>query len=74
MTRILSRHGAAACLLGLTLPAVATAHEDDPKILDRRPPVAGTGFTAANAAALGGTTAAAGLFNSAGIGLSSWLT
>ncbi|MEM6671854.1 MAG: choice-of-anchor B family protein [Planctomycetota bacterium] len=61
--------------LGLALAATAPAHEDDPKILDRKPPVPGTGYRAATGQALGGGTAAAGLgFPAQDVTLTSWLT
>ncbi|MEM9382453.1 MAG: choice-of-anchor B family protein [Planctomycetota bacterium] len=70
---------AALCAAVLATPfaSPATAHEDDPKILDRKPPVPGTGFIASAApTANGGGATAAGSngFPSDGVELSSWLT
>lgn len=72
------RYSMALTGLGLSFAATALAHEDDPKILDRKPPVAGSGFQAGlPAGALlpggGANTAAAG-FPASGIQLESWLT
>ena len=33
--------------LSLAAPSTLALHDDDPKILDRKPPVPGTGYTAA---------------------------
>ena len=58
MTRFDVRAATAALGLGLVLASGAAAHEDDPKILDRKAPFPGTGYTAANQnlAGLGGTS------------------
>ena len=69
-----------ACATALTSAVVA--HEDDPKILHRRPPVPGSGFQRGLAAGAllpgGGTngtaTQAAGNFASQSVRLRSWLT
>ena len=62
--------------LSLVLAATSLAHEDDPKILDRLPPVAGSGWQAdfANAQVAGGTTSANQGFPADGVQLRSWLT
>ena len=78
MTRFDSRAAFAAAGLGFLLTATAVAHEDDPKLLDRKPPVAGTGYlsgvpTAANGASFGTSQANLG-FPASGVSLSAWLT
>ena len=62
--------------LTLSTSAPALLHDDDPKILDRKPPVPGTGFTAAtNAQGLSALTAAASLgFPADNFTLQSWMT
>jgi len=62
--------------LSLATPPALALHEDDPKILDRLPPVPGTGYTAAsNAPGLSALTAAASLgFPADNFTLQSWLT
>lgn len=78
MTRFDSRAALAAAGLGFFLTATAVAHEDDPKLLDRKPPVAGTGFlpsTLGMAARVGSGASQASLgFASDGVSLASWLT
>jgi len=60
--------------LGLVFAAVAPAHDDDPKILDRLPPVPGTGFRAAAPGAFGpGGTASSG-FPAVNFTLNAWMT
>ena len=75
MTRFDVRAATAALGLGLVLASGAAAHEDDPKILDRKAPFPGTGYTAANQnlAGLGGTSNSLG-FPANRMSLRSWLT
>ncbi|MEM8709574.1 MAG: choice-of-anchor B family protein, partial [Planctomycetota bacterium] len=65
-------------LLGLVLTAGALAHEDDPKILDRKPPVPGSGFQSALPMGVplpgGGSNQASLGFPANGVLLQSWLT
>ncbi|QDV08594.1 LVIVD repeat protein [Planctomycetes bacterium Poly30] len=73
------RYSLALTGLGLTFAASAVAHEDDPKILDRKPPVAGSGFQAgvpmgALLPGGGANTAASSGFPASGVQLESWLT
>ncbi len=62
--------------LSLATPSPLALHDDDPKILDRKPPVPGTGYTAAsNAPGLNALTAAASLgFPADNFTLQSWMT
>ena len=62
--------------LSLATPPLVAFHADDPKILDRQPPVPGTGYTAAsNAPGLSALTAAASLgFPADNFTLQSWMT
>lgn len=62
--------------LSLATPSPLALHDDDPKILDRLPPVPGTGYTAAsNAPGLNALTAAASLgFPADNFTLQSWMT
>ncbi len=62
--------------LSLATPPLVAFHDDDPKILDRQPPVPGTGYTAAsNAPGLSALTAAASLgFPADNFTLQSWMT
>lgn len=62
--------------LSLAPSTLAAFHDDDPKILDRKPPVPGTGYTAAsNAPGLSALTAAASLgFPADNFTLQSWMT
>lgn len=62
--------------LSLATPPPLALHDDDPKILDRLPPVPGTGYTAAsNAPGLNALTAAASLgFPADNFTLQSWMT
>jgi len=57
------------------LPTASALHEDDPKVLDRKAPIAGTGILR-GAASGGGPTvlAGSGPFDANGISLSAWLT
>ena len=65
-------------LVSLTFaaPSPVAFHDDDPKILDRKPPVPGTGYTAAsNAPGLNALTAAASLgFPADNFTLQAWMT
>jgi choice-of-anchor B domain-containing protein len=69
-----------ATVIGLgLLTSLVIAHEDDPKILHRKPPVPGSGFQRGLPAGYtlpgGGTnTQAAGTFDAQGVILRSWLT
>jgi choice-of-anchor B domain-containing protein len=65
-----------AGLLGLCLVAPLIAHEDDPKILDRQPPLPGPGLRTATNLAGGPNTQALGNggFDASGIELLSWIT
>ncbi|MEM1452748.1 MAG: choice-of-anchor B family protein [Planctomycetota bacterium] len=76
MSAIRLRAAFVAAVLGTSFASSSLAHEDDPKILDRKAPVPGTGFiAAAGPSTIGGTTAAASLgFPAEGVFLSSWLT
>lgn len=75
MTRLDVRGASAALGLGLLLAGSAAAHEDDPKILDRKAPVPGTGYIAANQGLAGpGSTARSLGFPSDNISLNAWLT
>ena len=75
MTRFDVRAATAALGLGLVLASGAAAHEDDPKILDRKAPFPGTGYTAANHSLAGGGTAASALgFPADRLSLNAWLT
>ena len=75
MTRFDVRGTTAALGLGLVLASGAAAHEDDPKILDRKAPFPGTGYTAANHSLAGGGTAANALgFPADRLSLNAWLT
>ena len=62
--------------LTFAAPSPVAFHDDDPKILDRKPPVPGTGYTAAsNASGLSTLTAAASLgFPADNFTLQAWMT
>lgn len=84
MTRPSTRHALAAlcapaCAVLLTGASLAAGpwHDDDPKILDRRPAYSGPGFLRGAAATMGLPTANAGAglnFAAQGLRLESWLT
>jgi len=69
-----------ATVIGLgLLSSLVLAHEDDPKILHRKPPVPGSGYqrglpTGYTLPGGGTNTQAAGTFDSQGVILRSWLT
>ncbi len=67
------RAGGLVLALGLALVGPTMAHEDDPKILDRKAPVPGTGYRSAVPGLNGGGIANLGGV-SEGINLESWLT
>ncbi len=62
---------AAVCLSALG--AVASAHDDDPKILDRRAPYAGPGYRNANLSQPGRLGLGGSPFVSSGVNLMSWI-
>ena len=75
MNRFDVRGTTAALGLGLVLASGAAAHEDDPKILDRKAPFPGTGYTAANHSLTGvGSVANALGFPADRLSLNAWLT
>ncbi|MBI5433944.1 MAG: choice-of-anchor B family protein [Planctomycetes bacterium] len=71
---MLNRGWFVACALVFAASS-ALAHEDDGKILDRRPPYRGAGFTRSSAANPGGSQKSINLlgFQASGIELLSWL-
>ncbi len=78
MRKTIPAYALSALILG-SLAAPATAHEDDPKILDRVPPISSKGFRrsvaqGAQATALGGAGMFQGTtFDSSGVQLLSWI-
>jgi choice-of-anchor B domain-containing protein len=73
MTRPLPRV-ASAIALAASLVAPLCAHEDDPKILDRKPPVYSNGFRAASPGGFGGGWQnMGGGFTASGVSLLAWI-
>lgn len=76
--RVALRTAAGLTGLSLALAATSLAHEDDPKILDRLPPVPGSGWQADMPVGMqlagGGTQAASVGFPADGVQLQAWLT